>query len=785
MSKVALTEDITPVRICLLLLISLYAENRIPDAFCRPLMSVVVRILENETITNENGELLFFPGPLDLLKQIDAELGALHDGLHSKDLKRLFLLELWNICSVDDLDKKINRAELFLVAKDTILIETGLSVATKPISPRSFLGGVIQKMVATYKLLQFDEMLLFFESFVDFRSPSRELYLDLGGTITEDKTKEKDAELYLNIADRLHETLGLTAHTAQLDKTNLVSLSKSTTRALLEKQVTLLETYGGSIPDSVSNVLEAMALQEPGLTLALNLTFSQTPAYYYSRYLQDLHESNYHGALDSLHQYFDYMVSNNSKYFYHFALISRASLHQYFGEFEQALDAIEEAISVARENKDNSTLTFILSWLYNLMSCKPDLWRKQSFYHNNNALNLLDFLITKSQSVSILLHCISYLYETVHTMDSAGTMARYLETLVKAMFLSLHDSKASHIRAAEMAGTVWSRIGQLEVSEMYASMSSENAVRSGRLFDQVALKIRQSFLLLPNEDGSELYSELCTLLQQICKKDQALENLLKIRCAMLLIEIHLRRGRLFLAKALTDDLLLSDMHDNDIHIELVYLKAKVEVALNNHAAAFATISTFLSSLDSESYQSTVSLHSILRIKLLQCAIYSETGNPLRAFSLLMSQLIKARDVGYSGIVCEGLVVLSSVQAKLGKHEEAYQILESNMPRVLSMNNIELTSSAFFELASGCYRIAQNAKSSPEQDKDLFSRFLRYLNAAINGYKRMKHLRKLLACFSLEKNMAIVKQNSDLIEHSQQAIAKLHAQLREEAAESMV
>ena len=54
------------------------------------------------------------------------------------------------------------------------------------------------------------------------------------------------------------------------------------------------------------------------------------------------------------------MVSNNSKYFYHFALISRASLHQYFGEDNKAMDAIEEAISVARENKDNSTLTYII-----------------------------------------------------------------------------------------------------------------------------------------------------------------------------------------------------------------------------------------------------------------------------------------------------------------------------------------------------------------------------------------------------------------------------------------
>ena len=44
------------------------------------------------------------------------------------------------------------------------------------------------------------------------------------------------------------------------------------------------------------------------------------------------------------------------------------------------MDAIEEAISVARENKDNSTLTYILSWLFNFMKNKPELWKIDKYF---------------------------------------------------------------------------------------------------------------------------------------------------------------------------------------------------------------------------------------------------------------------------------------------------------------------------------------------------------------------------------------------------------------------
>lgn len=779
MTQVLVSEEITPIRVCLLHLVSLYASRQVPEQLCPSLLTVVIRFLENESVLDTEGNLLLFPGLMQLLDQIDEAAKRSGFDSDSSTLKLLLLQELWSIRSVDDMDAKIHQVEHFLLLKHTIITSDSHGEKPRVISPWLILGGFIQRMSTTYKLLQFDEVFLFFDAFVSFRAGSRSLYVALGGQPPVGTTNEADSKMLDHLASRMGQTLAASNEGSE----SIVALSGSATRALLEKQVLLLETYGGLVPDSMRQVLRAMVQQDQGSS-ALSLVFSQTPSYYYAKYLENLHQSNYHGALDSLHQYFDYMVSNNSKYFYHFALISRASLHQYFGEFHQALDAIEEAISVARENKDNSTLTFILSWLYNLMKRQPELWHEQTFYHNNNAQHLLDFLVIKSQSVSPLLHCMSFLYETSHIMDSGGALGRYLESLVKAGFLALNDTKPSHIRALDMSATVWARVGQSQLADMYVTLAYSSARQTRKLSDRASMEIRRSFLEISSSDGEKCLEALLKLQQEISGKDQALENMLRVRLTMLQIELHLRNGRLLQARMLGNDLASTESHDGDVEVELVYLRARNEMEAKNYNEALSVVSSYLAT-STDLGHSDVSLHGILRLKLLQCKIYIDTGNPLRAFSMLASQLVRARNVGFLSIVNEGVVLLASAQSALGGYKDGYLILAASMPRILAANNTELAANAYLELAGACYGMAREEDYSLLKAKDVFNLFLRYANAAINGFKDLKYPRKLLQCFQLEQKMANMKANAELVQHSQRAIQKIHLQLLEEAVKQVV
>ena len=57
-------------------------------------------------------------------------------------------------------------------------------------------------------------------------------------------------------------------------------------------------------------------------------------------------------------------MHNRDHVFYQYALLNLAALHADFGAYAEAIVAIRESISAAREQNDQSCLNYSLSWLY-------------------------------------------------------------------------------------------------------------------------------------------------------------------------------------------------------------------------------------------------------------------------------------------------------------------------------------------------------------------------------------------------------------------------------------
>jgi anaphase-promoting complex subunit 5 len=80
---------------------------------------------------------------------------------------------------------------------------------------------------------------------------------------------------------------------------------------------------------------------------------------------------DYTAAFDNLHRYFDYAMQTREKHHYQYALLHMAILHADFGCFGEAIAAINETISTARENQDLSCLNFSLNWLNHMSKAYP------------------------------------------------------------------------------------------------------------------------------------------------------------------------------------------------------------------------------------------------------------------------------------------------------------------------------------------------------------------------------------------------------------------------------
>lgn len=784
-----LTEDLSPHKIALLVLVVLYLTGNVHPQQTQAVLSTLNRLLENEPLCDENNAFIVVPLLADLCRSLGtatAKLGAL-DRKSDDDIQNRLLSAMWAISSVENLNSYITSTHSLLLAPMAVTVADSGPESTKLISPRSFIGDFIQKVFTTFKLLHFDEESLLYDALVEYRESSRPLYEALEGAPSrllhksapskprpsqfifasdrerhcqkhpENVLQENDEALFASLNRQLEETLDISVPTGADSPTHknvtLIPVPKHDLQALLEKQVTLLETYGTETPKMLRDIMAFMASPDSNISLIQKANFNSLPAYFYLQYLENLHSSDYHGAFQSLHQYFDYVVSRNSKYFYHFALISRATLHQYFGEDEKALDAIEEAISVARENKDNSTLTYILSWLFNFIRNKPELWKSQNFYQNNNELHLLDFLIKKSQTVSLLLYAMSCHFETVHLMNSGGPMNKYLESLLKATYISINDNLASFIKSAEMCATVWNRIGYPHLSELYAGLAFDYSKKTGNAGDELSVEIRRNYFLYLKGHTEQAYKNLEKQRPKTLK-DLSLYKSLQVRSLIILVNIDLRKGRYKYAERVMEALMNTEVQEMELKTELVYLNAEVQMALKNFSKALAYICSNLTYLESQHMKIQSNVHTILRLNLLKGRIFNITGAHSRALSLVIQQIQQGKQLGFSTIVVEGLVLLVSLLNNMDSSEDAFEILRGNMAAILRVGQQESTSQGYFEFAKSCYKLVSQAKNRlGMSQRDLFNDFLKFLNLSITGFKKSLNLVMLKECFKLEELMA--------------------------------
>jgi anaphase-promoting complex subunit 5 len=101
--------------------------------------------------------------------------------------------------------------------------------------------------------------------------------------------------------------------------------------------------------------------------------FFYLPALITSRFLDAWRAGDYPSSFDNLHRYFDYTMHSRDKGTYQYALLNLAILQADFGCYEEAVSAMQEAVSIARESHDMNCLNFCMSWLYHFGKAFPEL----------------------------------------------------------------------------------------------------------------------------------------------------------------------------------------------------------------------------------------------------------------------------------------------------------------------------------------------------------------------------------------------------------------------------
>lgn len=775
--KLVISEELSPLNIALTLLIRVYLSNKLLNR--RNVVCLLVQHLEGEHYHNKK-TLNVAPTLSDFCDatreyQKNSIVSRSNPNLNPEDtavdLATAKLLKLaWGIADEEQMQREIN--DTYSLILDPNIISYGESLL---VSPRSVIGRFLQKMVVAAKLLHFDEGVLVFRSFCQFRETSVGYYENCDndgyeclphltvepGTVTrcynnDDKNKFQrgnainDEEFYKTLQGQIDLGLG----TAMRPDDDLIITPLTTTErgCLVDAQVEFLEKFGSPVPSELRSIMEQMVSPYLEFSSVHNAHGGLSPSYHYLHYLENLSEGNYIAAFDSLHQYFDYMVSQGSRYFYHFALIARASLHQCFGEDQKALDSIEEAISVARENKDNGTLTYVLSWLFNFMKDKPMLWINQSSFQNNGALQLLEFLSRKSQDVSSLLAAVSFCYITEDHLTNGDSCEKLYESLFKAIFVSISDGTATFVKCCDLACLVWSKLGIPYLSEFYADMGYGYALKLGSQNDVLDLALKKHVGLF-FKDNPERATELLRVMLPSYAHNVAQFQRLQKQILLFQAETNLKSGKILLAKENLKLFSNSGDVDEESGFNMIRLQSSILANACDSSGAIQLICREISDANKRIRRPNIFIS--IRSNLIKSYYLIQFKANARALSLLVQQIKLAKLTGFGTILMEGLVQMVSLLNNTRCVEEAHCVALRLVPAVTRTQNQTLIATLFFELArSSCFFLESTEEAGSSNRKELFTNFLKFLSISIAGYKKSLDLKMLVKCFRLEQRIAL-------------------------------
>ncbi|XP_022084224.1 anaphase-promoting complex subunit 5-like [Acanthaster planci] len=332
-----------------------------------------------------------------------------------------------------------------------------------PVHRHSILGIFIRRMVLSYDKLSFDQVSALYKSLKAYLSGleghltegerSKAMMdistVDDGGTMTKD---ELDGPRPKN---------GLTQLTQRGSTLNLPSertFTRQQAESFIAEQARLLQ-------NDDPRALDPSTLQDQIAVLKdTNPDLAET---HFLSYLNGLRLSEFCGATDSLHSYFDHLLprageansgrdEGTSKSF-RYAALNLAGMHCMFGHREQALLALKEAIRIAHERNDNVCLQHALGWLYRLEKMSGE-----------DVSYLLDRSITRSDALNLpYLASLGIQNFAQHKALSSTDPSNVFEYLAKSDMLNCKHNQPQLVQTSlAQQSALWQMYGYRTMSSL-------------------------------------------------------------------------------------------------------------------------------------------------------------------------------------------------------------------------------------------------------------------------------------------------------------------------------
>ncbi|KAL9100515.1 MAG: hypothetical protein Q9163_004121 [Psora crenata] len=354
---------LTPSKIGLLVLIRVYAEREVPPAAAVPILSFLVsHVLPTAATTSAVDTEGSLKGPgtgVDALRHVTAPHVS---ELPGRTIWDHVLCRLWLLACHDSFQKFFEDLPAILqpvnASDDTV---TDLILLSRV----SLLGKFVVRCRFEFLKFGFFKSMKFWQRFLAYRHPTQ--------TEWEKGYPAASARVRAYIlGGNFPVHGGALADAADADKGDLRGLviANVDIEQLLQYQLDRMQRLGTRLPAKAVSQLRQLAAADASMP-----GWAQ-----YIMYLDAWWMGDYSGAFENLHRYFDYGVNTIDRKFYEYGLLNLAVLHADFGAYSDAIIAMQEAGTTARENDDQECVQYCLSWLYNVGKMHPEFRVKLEEY---------------------------------------------------------------------------------------------------------------------------------------------------------------------------------------------------------------------------------------------------------------------------------------------------------------------------------------------------------------------------------------------------------------------
>lgn len=198
------------------------------------------------------------------------------------------------------------------------------------------------------------------------------------------------------------------------------------------------------------------------------------PRIHVIQYLRFLDSNSYDDAFRALHNYFDYVLSQNTDAYFHISSLCLAAFYTHFHDAELAIKSFDEATKVARENRDALTLNLIIVRIIKFIENYPEY----SAQFNVKVEQITRFLKSSSDSIDASIFESAYRFDSVTLFRRQDDQISMFEAIYKYSVLSMEQLKSERGLNNLMLfkRNFWNEIGFPSLGNIYYEFTKSSLV---------------------------------------------------------------------------------------------------------------------------------------------------------------------------------------------------------------------------------------------------------------------------------------------------------------------